>query len=370
MTVRLRLLTAGDPEAMTGGHLYQRRMAEAAPAHGFEVRFAALRPAPAAVQLLSTRGLLRSAAGHGFAALLLDSIAAAWAAPWLRGRGTEVPVIGVVHQPPGGLEAGPALRPLLRGLDLAAYRRADLLIVTGEPVAEQLLRSGVARGRLRVVTPGVMRGPNGRPAPDLRRGRRAALLCVANWQRRKGLEHLLAAVAGLPPEDVTLHLVGDPEAEPDHGAELLRRLRAPELSDRVVVHGVLPQERVRALYLGADAFVLPSVEEPYGMVYAEALAAGLPVVGWRSGNLPRLVESGVEALLAEPGDTVALAACIRRLAEDGTLRGAMAEAARRRGARLPTWQDSAAAFFSAVREALAQRRGAPVRRREALKSSE
>ena len=370
MSVPLQLLTAGNPEALTGGHLYQRRMAEAAPAHGFEVRIAALPPAPPPTLLLAAREALRGAVADGCRAVLLDSIVAAWAAPWFRWGSISIPVIGVVHQPPGGFEGGQPGRFLLRRLDLSAYRRAQLLIVTGQPVADRLLASGLPADRLRVVTPAAERSTEARAAPDLRRGRRAALLCVANWQPRKGLDPLLDALAALPPGHATLHLVGDPQANAAYGRRLLRRLASPELSGRVAVHGVRAQDEVWAMYLGADAFVLPSLDEPYGMVYAEALLAGLPVIGWRSGNLPRLVTSGVEGLLAEPGDVEGLAACVRRLAEDETLRAGMAAAARRRGAGLPTWRHSAAAFFAAVEEALAHPRGAPVTRAEPLKSSE
>ena len=56
-----------------------------------------------------------------------------------------------------------------------------------------------------------------------------------------------------------------------------------------------------ALYRDADVFVLPSLREPYGTVYGEAMAAGLPVVGWRAGNLPHLAGHGREGLLVEPG---------------------------------------------------------------------
>ena len=79
------------------------------------------------------------------------------------------------------------------------------------------------------------------------------------------------------------------------------------------------------------------------------MAAGLPVVGWRAGNLPHLAEHGREGLLAEPGDVDALAAALARLAGDDDLRRAMAAAAG--PAARPTWAQSAALFFAALREA-------------------
>ena len=369
MTRLLHLLTLGDPRRLTGGHLYQRRMVEAAPAHGFEVRIVSLAARPPLRRLLAARAALLAAERDGASAVLLDSIVVACCAPWLDLGRHRVPVVGVVHQPPGGLDGSRLARLLLRRLDLEAYRRAALLLVTGEPVARTLLDLGLAPARLRLVAPGTERREADARGPDLRLGRRVALLCVANWHRRKGVLEALRALGALPPEYATLHLVGDQDVEPSYREEVRRLLRRGQLCERVVVHGVVPPRRLAEIYAASDVFLLPSIGEPYGMVYGEALAAGLPVVGWRSGNLPSLVESGSQGLLVPPGDLTALAAALEALIEDHGLRRSMAERARRRAVGLPTWEQSAAAFFSAVGEALAQAGGA-AGLREPLRSSE
>jgi glycosyltransferase involved in cell wall biosynthesis len=367
VTERLHLLTTGDPGALTGGHLYQRRMAEAAPDHGFQIQVVSLRGSR---PLLAARAALREAAEAGAGAVLLDSIVAAWCAPWLQLGKARLPVIGIVHQPPAGLDASPAARLVLGRLDLAAYRRTARLLVTGEPVAELLHDVGMPAAKVCVVPPGRERRQPGPAEPELRRGRRAGLLCVANWHRRKGVAAILEALAHLPPGHATLHLVGNREVDRASSREIEGWLRTPQLADRVVVHGTLSPERVARMYAGADLFVLPSTGEPYGMVYVEALGAGLPLVGWRSGNLPRLIESGVEGLLVRPGDVGALAAALQVLIEDDALRHSMARRARRRAEALPTWEQSASDFFAAIREALVQARGAADTRPESLKSSE
>jgi glycosyltransferase involved in cell wall biosynthesis len=158
-------------------------------------------------------------------------------------------------------------------------------------------------------------------------------------------------MAWLPDGLATLHLAGDDRADPRYGARIRVRLSRPDLAGRVVVHGPLPADQVAALYRGADVFVLPSLREPYGTVWGEAMAAGLPVVGWRAGNLPHLAEDGREGLLASPGDVAALSAALARLAGDEGLRQRMAAAARLRAADRPTWAQSAALFFAALREA-------------------
>jgi glycosyltransferase involved in cell wall biosynthesis len=195
--------------------------------------------------------------------------------------------------------------------------------------------------------------PAGHPPADLRRGRRASLLCVANWVERKGILELLEATARLPDELATLHLAGDDRADPGYGARVRARLARPDLAGRVVVHGPVPAEQVAALYRDADVFALPSLREPFGTVWGEAMAAGLPVVGWRAGNLPHLASDGREGLLADPGDVAGLSRALRRLATDDDLRRRLAAAAVRRAAARPTWAESAERFFAALREAAA-----------------
>jgi glycosyltransferase involved in cell wall biosynthesis len=116
-----------------------------------------------------------------------------------------------------------------------------------------------------------------------------------------------------------------------------------------VCHGPVARDEVAGLYRAADAFVLPSYREPYGTVYGEALAAGLPVVGFRAGNLPHLIDDGREGVLVAPGDVAGLTAALRRLARDREWRALLGAAASERGRRLPTWNDTAAAFFDALR---------------------
>jgi glycosyltransferase involved in cell wall biosynthesis len=114
---------------------------------------------------------------------------------------------------------------------------------------------------------------------------------------------------------------------------------------------------VAGLYGAVDAFVLPSRRESYGTVYGEAMAAGLPVVGWRAGNLPHLAGHEVEGLIVEAGDVSGLTEALARLAGDAPLRRRLGEAPRRRAAALPTWNDSTALIVASLREVVERERG-------------
>jgi glycosyltransferase involved in cell wall biosynthesis len=348
----LCLVTLGDPRRLTGGYLYHARMAAAAPRHGARIVFVSFPERRFPLPALAAPRVMGRARRGGARAILLDSIAAAFAGPWLAAASPPAPLIAVLHQPPGGVDHGRGRRLAQAPLDRLAYRRARLLLVASDLLAERLVGAGVGRERVRVVPPGRDVAASPRAAVDLRRGRRAAFLCVANWVAHKGILELLDALARLPPETATLHLAGDVEADSAYAARVRRRLAAPELSARVVVHGRLPRERVAALYASADVFVLPGFRETYGTVWGEAMAAGLPVVGWRAGNLPYLAEDGRDGLLVAPGDGAALADALALLATDKALRARLAAAARRRAEGRPTWDESAAMFFAAIRGAL------------------
>ena len=328
-------------------------MSEAAPAHQARIIFLSFPESPFPLAALRGRAVLRRSEELRASAVLVDSIAAALAAPALATWRHRVPVIAVLHQPPGGIDHGVVRATAQAPLDRLALRRADRLIAASDHLAEQLVEAGFARSRIRVVPPGrdVASLPED-SVRDLRDGRRAAFLTVANWLPQKGILELLEAFASLPVDAATLHLAGDSSADARYASRVRSRLREADLTGRVVVHGPLSRENVARLYRAADVFVLPAHRESYGTAWGEAMAFGLPVVGWRAGNLPYLAENEREGLLLEPGDVAALSQALLRLALNRDVRARLGASARRRAVARPTWETSAARFFAAIRECL------------------
>ena len=87
----------------------------------------------------------------------------------------------------------------------------------------------------------------------------------------------------------------------------------------------LDQEEIAPYFARARAFVLPSIEEPWGLVVNEAMACGLPVVATTAGALPEVVEDGRNGILVPPRDAYALAGAIERLPVDAVLIDVTAE---------------------------------------------
>ena len=351
--MNVSLITLGDPDRLTGGYLYHRKMAELARDNGAALGFVSVPDVPPPLAWRrSSRALI--SAQDGADVVVLDSIAAAHVAIPLLRRAPRVPLVPMLHQPPGGIDHGPLSSRALAALDVLAYRRAHTMLLASESLKEDLWRRFPGH-ELIVVAPGrdMPSVPDLDPAmtTELRDGRAAAFLCVANWMARKGIVDLLDALARVPADLAVLHLVGDTDTEARYAARVRRRLSEPDLAGRVIVHGPVPKARVAELYAAADAFVLPSTKEPYGTVYGEAMAAGLPVIGWRAGNLPYLARDGEHGLIVEPGDVAGLATAMVTLARDASLRRRMSSAARTRGSSFPTWDQSARLFFDSLRAA-------------------
>jgi glycosyltransferase involved in cell wall biosynthesis len=185
-------------------------------------------------------------------------------------------------------------------LEARHVRRSDLVVTTSEYAASRIAAEyGAPRGRLRIVPePIALR----RWSAALAAARRAqhediVILCVAHLYPRKQVESLIRALLLLR-TPARLRVVGTgPEGES------LRRLAAElGLADRVTFLGHIPFERLAAEYKSSDIFCLPSVQEGFGIVFLEAMAAGLPVVACRAAAIPEVVPDWECGLLVPPRD--------------------------------------------------------------------
>ncbi len=180
-------------------------------------------------------------------------------------------------------------------------------------------------------------------------GDEIVILTVARLVEQKGIKYLIDAVARLG-LDVKLVIKGSGPKE----RSLRNRAKKLGIEDRVVfVTEKLPEEDLPKLYTASDIFVLPSLYEPFGLVVAEAMASGLPVVASRIGGLKELVtpETG---FLVEPRNPDELASKISILAGDKSLRERMGRAGRKRIEENFTWDKIARDYKSFYEELLSK----------------
>lgn len=164
------------------------------------------------------------------------------------------------------------------------------------------------------------------------------LLTVATLTQRKGHDILLQSLAGLKTLNWQARFVGGDHFDPDWTATLKTMAEQLDLTTRVDFTGSVADTQIE--YQQADVFVLPSRFEGYGMVFAEALSAGLPVVAARAGAVPQVVPESA-GLLVPVDNTKALGEALRQFLTDDLLRKQLQRGAREAAASLPSWADAA-----------------------------
>jgi phosphatidylinositol alpha-1,6-mannosyltransferase len=203
-------------------------------------------------------------------------------------------------------------------------------------------RWGLGDPKVHVVHPGVdvARFHPGIDGDDLRaryaRQGDVVFLSVGRLQRRKGHDTVLAALARLRQSvpQVRYVIVGDgPER-----AALEQLARDAGVADITHFVGVVPEDELPRWYRACDVFVLPNRTEGvdfegFGIVFLEAAAAGLPVVGGRSGGVPETMIEGASGHLVGGADAGELASILTELARLPELR-------RRFGARGRQWMEA------------------------------
>ena len=226
----------------------------------------------------------------------------------------------------------------------ARARSADLVLTSSRYSAAAIEREyGVAASRIRVVPEGI----------EIERWRAAldsaerlpedppGILCVAHLYPRKDVAGLLDAMARLRARAV-LRVVGTgPELE-----RLRRQAGRLALADRVEFSGHVSFSRLAAEYRRASVFCLPSRQEGFGIVFLEAMAAGLPIVAARAGAVPEVVGEDC-GVLVPPADPQALATALEELLGDAGRRASLGAAGKRRVERFEA-HAAASEFLKAI----------------------
>jgi glycosyltransferase involved in cell wall biosynthesis len=249
-----------------------------------------------------------------------------------------------------------------------AVEQADLVLGVSRFVADSCVAGGVPAEKVRHVHNGFDSG-GWRADGDGARIRRELgmsddaplLLCVGRLTQWKGQWRAIDALPAIRVEhpDARLVLVG--EEDPwGHGgagyrAELEARARSLKVAGAVTFAGF--RRDVPDLLAAADLFVFPSWEEPFGMVFVEAMASRKPVVALASGGALEIIEPGETGLLIDAEAPNALSRAIIDLLGDSERRRRMGEAGRERVARLFAPSDKAREVVAVYHEAMARSRG-------------
>jgi glycosyltransferase involved in cell wall biosynthesis len=252
------------------------------------------------------------------------------------------------------VHGGDVLSPLLatpaaRAETAAVLRGSAAVLCNSRATLERAASLAGGRERMRVVHLGA-EAP-ARPVPPRSEPTVATLGHVVP---RKRHADVLEAVRLLAPRHPGLRwlVIGDGPELP----ALRERVERAGLADRVELAGQLPPERALEALAGAHAMALPSVDEAFGVAYAEALACGVPALGCRGEWGPEEIAGlGPGMTLVPPGDPPALATALDGLLADPARRAELGAAARATAAEHLSWPACGRATVAAYRDALAHR---------------
>ena len=229
-------------------------------------------------------------------------------------------------------------------------RRLRRIIAVSEAAGRDMQREFRVRpGRISVVHNGVD-SELFRPLPNVA-SRPGTIITTASADvPLKGLVYLVEAVAKLNTErDVELVVVGTPRK----GGAVEAAIRRLGVEHVVRFENSVEPLRLTHLFAQAQVAVVPSLYEGFSLPAVEAMACGVPLVATTAGALPEVVgRDGDAARLVSPGNAEELAAAVKLLLDDATLRKRMGEAGRRRALERFTWRRAAQATADEYRKVL------------------
>lgn len=336
MTRPLVFAYPGNLGTPTGGYGYDRRLISGLSDLGWPVTPLSLGPGfpiPDANQLRLAEEKLDLLEPGSL--VIVDGLAYGVMEDWASRQAKNLDIVALVHHPLAmetGISADDARR-LVAGETLALSHAASVIVTSPATAALLAHTYCVPKEKILIAVPGID------PVPLARGTRQPPLiLSIGSLTRRKGHDILLSALEQLADLSWTCRIVGSEKLDPETAASLKKQLSDSPVGERIDLVGEVGD--VKTEFSKADIFALATRYEGYGMVFAEALAHGLPIVGCKVGAVPEVVPRDV-GMLVEPDDPDQFAAALRSLLADEALRARLANRSAVASRSLPSWQDTA-----------------------------
>jgi glycosyltransferase involved in cell wall biosynthesis len=212
------------------------------------------------------------------------------------------------------------------------FKKSDKIIAVSNELGEDLKKQCKVPEKKLVIIPNGIDTDKFKPfdASELKKKygieNERIILCTGRIEKIKGFHLLLKVISEI--EDTRLFVVGT-------GSYLdnLKKMSMDlNIEDKVIFTGKVPEEELIQLYNLADLFIHPTLwfSEAFGLVLAEAMACGKPVIASKIGGIPTVIDSYKDGILFEPGDLNALKEKILEVLNDESLSKRLGENARKK----------------------------------------
>lgn len=355
--MKISFVIPGDLDQPTGGYGYARQIIAAWQSAGIEVATISLPgdfPHPSGATLEESARVLAGLDPHS--AILVDGLAFGALTPAIIGK-APAPVNVLLHHPlglEGDMPASTADR--LLATERAALGVAAHVIVTSPRTASTVMDLfGLAASDITIALPGTAKQARARRQSDP-----PLILSVGSLIARKGHADLVDALSRISDLDWIAVIAGSLTASPQTVNTLRLQIGDHGLNGRITIMGAMQADALARLYQRASLFTLATHYEGYGMVFAEAMSYGLPVVACRGGAVADVVPDKA-GILVEPRDRAGLAQALAAVLEDKALADRLAAGAYQCASHLPEWTQTAERIAKAL---IAPAAGSKRRRRQ------
>lgn len=342
----LAFLVPGRLDQLTGGYLYDRHVVDGLRARGRAVDVVELPGRYPDVDADTRHAAANALAGTtDGSTVVIDGLALPGLADALPAHASRLKLVGFIHHPLS-LETGlsPASAQHYAQLESELWPLLKGAICPSEHTSQAVRASGLPPDHVAVVSPGTARPSYFR----LPKGEGPVqLLAVGTITPRKGHLLLVDALASLRDLPWQLTCIGSLDRDPAAAFALRQRIAQHGLGDRITLLGEQSPDQLAQAYQHAHVFVLPSYHEGYGMVFAEALAHGLPVISTTAGAIDSTVPAHA-SLLVPPGDEAALREALQQMVMDDALRARLTAGAVEVADTLPDWDTAVDRWVAAL----------------------
>ena len=347
--MRIGLLIYGSLETLTGGYLYDKQLVEQLQAGGDEV----------VIFSLPWRNFVRHLADNFLPALwqqlteakidvlIQDELvhpSVLWLNRQLRQK-VDYPIVSLIHLLRFTEQRAVWQNQFYRWVEKSYLQSVDGIICNSQDsrqLVERLIGTSKptvvaypGRDHLPAFIPHIPHDPKSITTP-------LHLISVGNVVQRKGLHTLLAALERLPASaQWRLTIIGSLKMEADYCAGIQDTIKKDHWEDKINLLGSLPNEQIPHHLQQADLFVMVSQYEGFGIVYLEALGAGLPIIASTAGAAGEIVRQGGEGWLVAPDNPDELAKWLSWGLANRVQLQEMGKMAQQRFLDFPTWAENA-----------------------------
>ncbi|HHT0594636.1 TPA: glycosyltransferase family 4 protein [Legionella anisa] len=168
------------------------------------------------------------------------------------------------------------------------------------------------------------------------------IIFIGNLLYNKGLHVLLRALSQIDYNSWLLSIVGDLHFDLRYTRRIFKMITYLKLEDNIKIHGVLDIENLKKELLSQHVLIVPSYFESYGIVYTEAMGAGIPVIATNTGGVPEIVNEAINGFLITPGDSSMLREYIIKLIKNRELLQEMSFSSLAAYHNFPSWDETMA----------------------------